>query len=108
MKVLLFLIVLILAALGFIFWLQGQPPRVPPPARGAPAQSGQRTSGSGVAGPTAGQTGRTAKSAPQKNAFEQLAEQNTGGGAFRVQQYGRRKLDQQQDKQKKRLENALK
>ncbi len=108
MKVLLFLIVLILAALGVLLWTQMEPTGDSQPSRSAPAPSRQRTVQNQPAYPAAAQAGQAAKTAPQKNAFQQLAETNTGGGAFRVQQYGRRKLDQQQDKQKKRLENALK
>lgn len=112
MKILMFLILLILAALGALWWLNGQSTQSNSPARGQKTQpqAGQQAARRQVPaqpgqGPT---TSGMRQKAPQKNAFEQLAEKNTGGGAFRVHQYGRRKLDQQQAKQKKRLENALK
>ena len=112
MKALMFMILLILAALGVLWWMSSQPTESNTPAQGAgariqpgqqavrrqaPVQSGQTTAASG-----------TKQKTQDKSAVWYFTDYATGAMPLRIQQHTHRKLNKMQDKQNKQLEDAMK
>jgi len=106
MKMLMFLILLILAALGALWWLNGQSTQSNSPARG---QKTQPQAGQQVARRQApAMSGAKRKKAPDKNAFDYFIDYNTGAMPLRIQRHSHSKLNKIRDKENKQLEDAMK